>query len=109
MLQRQLEQALREAVPGVEIVADTTRRVSTITCTLWPDATAERMVMKFDLKGVALSSGSACSSGKVTASHVLSAMGYAREQAQSALRFSTGWNSTPDDVAALTDVLQALS
>lgn len=108
-LQRQLEQALREAVPGVEIVADTTRRVSTITCALWPDATAERMVMKFDLKGVALSSGSACSSGKVTASHVLSAMGYAPEQAQSALRFSTGWNTTPEDVAALTDVLQALS
>ncbi|HCI00478.1 MAG TPA: hypothetical protein DFJ59_06765, partial [Alphaproteobacteria bacterium] len=108
-LQRQLEQALRETVPGVEIVADTTRRVSTITCALWPDATAERMVMKFDLKGVALSSGSACSSGKVTASHVLSAMGYAPEQARSALRFSTGWNTTPEDVAALTDVLQALS
>ena len=65
------------------------------------------MVMKFDLKGVALSSGSACSSARSRPA-TYSVPWATREQAQSALRFSTGWNSTPDDVAALTRV-QALS
>ncbi len=108
-LQAQLETALREAVPGLAIVAEGSRRVSTITCALWPKASAERLVMKFDLKGVAVSSGSACSSGKVTASHVLSAMGHAPTQAQSALRFSTGWNTTDADIVSLADVMRSFS
>jgi cysteine desulfurase len=59
---------------------------------------SELQVMTLDLAGVAVSAGSACSSGKVTASHVLQAMGFG-EQAASAIRVSLGWASTEADVA----------
>ena len=53
--------------------------------------------MALDLEGLAVSSGSACSSGKVAPSHVLSAMGVAEGVAKSAVRVSFGWTSQPDD------------
>jgi cysteine desulfurase len=64
--------------------------------------------MRLDLAGVAVSSGSACSSGKVQASHVLRAMGADAATAGSAIRVSLGWQSSADDVdrfvAAWTDL-----
>lgn len=57
-------------------------------------------MMGLDLLGLSVSSGSACSSGKVGPSHVLAAMGVAPELAECALRVSLGWNSTADDVDA---------
>lgn len=107
--QTAIETALKQALPGVEIVAEAAKRVATITCAIWPGNTAERLLMKFDLKGVALSSGSACSSGKVGASHVLKAMGHDDDKALAALRFSTGWNTTETEVAALIEVVKALA
>ena len=58
---------------------------------------AETALIAFDLEGMALSSGSACSSGKVGSSHVLSAMGITEEVAQCAIRVSLGWKSTDED------------
>ena len=59
---------------------------------------AETALIAFDLDGVAVSSGSACSSGKVGRSHVLQAMGATEEQSRGAIRVSLGWNSTSTDV-----------
>ena len=59
---------------------------------------AETAIIAFDLNGIAVSSGSACSSGKVQASHVLAAMGVAPELARGAVRVSLGWSSTMDEV-----------
>ena len=59
---------------------------------------AETLVIALDLAGVAVSSGSACSSGKVSASHVLQAMGAPQDAARSAIRVSLGWNSSQKDV-----------
>ena len=59
---------------------------------------AETALIAFDLDGVAVSSGSACSSGKVGRSHVLQAMGVGEDQARGAIRVSLGWNSTSNDV-----------
>jgi cysteine desulfurase len=59
---------------------------------------AETAVIGFDLEGVAVSSGSACSSGKVQPSHVLQAMGVSSEQAQGAVRLSLGWSTSDGDV-----------
>ena len=59
---------------------------------------AETALIAFDLEGVAVSSGSACSSGKVGSSHVLRAMAVDAELAEGAIRVSLGWNSTQDDV-----------
>ena len=67
-----------------------------------PGLSAETALMAFDLAGVALSSGSACSSGKVKRSHVLTAMGVADDFARGALRASLGWTSSAADVAAFT-------
>ena len=58
---------------------------------------AETQVMALDLDGVAVSSGAACSSGKVKQSHVLSAMGESEDTAASAVRFSFGWGNSVDD------------
>ena len=63
-----------------------------------PGLKAETALIAFDLEGVALSSGSACSSGKVKRSHVLEAMGVEPRLAEGALRVSLGWNSTEEDV-----------
>ncbi len=104
--QTQIEASLP---PGAQVAAAADRRVSTITCAVWPGKTAERMLMKFDLKGVALSSGSACSSGKVGASHVLTAMGFDTDQALSAIRFSTGWNTTQAEVHQLIDAIRSMA
>ncbi|MDA8603203.1 cysteine desulfurase [Alphaproteobacteria bacterium] len=104
--QTQIEASLP---PGAQVAAAVDRRVSTITCAVWPGKTAERMLMKFDLKGVALSSGSACSSGKVGASHVLTAMGFDTDQALSAIRFSTGWNTTQAEVHQLIDAIRSMA
>ena len=67
---------------------------------------AETALMSFDLAGLALSSGSACSSGKVKRSHVLDAMGVSSDIAKGALRVSFGYSSTPDDVVKFTSVCE---
>ncbi len=63
-----------------------------------PGLRSETAVIAFDLAGVAVSSGSACSSGKVRRSHVLDAMGVPAELAEGALRFSLGWTTTAADI-----------
>jgi cysteine desulfurase len=62
-------------------------------CVGLPGLSAETLVIALDLAGVSVSSGSACSSGKVAPSHVLAAMGVAPEIARSAIRLSMGWQS----------------
>jgi len=63
-----------------------------------PGTKAETALIAFDLKGIALSSGSACSSGKVQPSHVLAAMGVEPALARAALRISLGWETIETDL-----------
>ena len=83
-------------------------RLSNTTCFALPGLSAEALLMNYDLDGVALSSGSACSSGKVQASHVLAAMGVAKEVAQGAIRVSLGWNTTEADISHFIAVTEKL-
>jgi cysteine desulfurase len=64
--------------------------------------------MHFDLAGICVSSGSACSSGKVKVSHVLSAMGYSEDIAASSLRVSLGYQTTEADIDAFLQAWKAL-
>ena len=64
-----------------------------------------RWVVKLDRLGFAVSTGSACSSGKEQPSHVLSAMGYRPDQSDRMLRFSAGWETTESDWSALLDAI----
>ena len=67
-------------------------------CFAVPGMNAETLLMAFDLDGVAVSSGSACSSGKVSKSHVLAAMGVAPEISGAAIRVSLGWDTSADNI-----------
>jgi cysteine desulfurase len=70
-----------------------------------PGADSEALLMHLDLAGVACSSGSACSTGAVEPSHVLTAMGVPRELALGAVRMSLGHGTTEDDVARAAEVM----
>lgn len=74
-----------------------------------PGLTAETAVIAMDLEGVAISSGAACSSGKVRSSRVLKAMGVAPEVAKAALRVSFGWSSAETDVDATLAALSKIT
>lgn len=80
-------------------------RLPNTSCFAVPGCRAETLLMAFDLEGVAVSSGSACSSGKVGRSHVLQAMGADPELAAGALRVSVGWGSTAADIDRFMEVL----
>jgi cysteine desulfurase len=69
----------------------------------------QRWVVKLDKLGFAVSTGSACSSGKEEPSHVLAAMGYSPRQAGRVLRFSGGWETTEDDWSALLAALEKVN
>lgn len=92
-----LENGIR-AIAGATVFADNVRRLPNTTLFTAPGLKAEIAVIGFDLEGVAVSSGSACSSGKVQPSHVLSAMGYDAAVAQGAVRLSLGWSTEPEDI-----------
>ena len=97
-LRDMLEHGLRAIDPTVIIHGGRVERLPNTVCASMPGVDAETQVMSLDLAGVMVSAGSACSSGKVTTSHVLKAMGLDDASASSAIRISLGWHSTPDDV-----------
>ena len=74
-----------------------------------PGVSAETALIRFDLAGLAVSSGSACSSGKVKRSHVMEAMGVAPALAAGAIRVSLGWSSTEEDVRRFVEACQTLA
>ena len=96
-LRNRLESGLRQT-PGVLIFSDHAPRLPNTTLFTVPGLKAETAVIGFDLAGIAVSSGSACSSGKVQPSHVLEAMGFARNLAQGAVRISLGWSTSSADI-----------
>ncbi len=83
-------------------------RLPNTTCFAVPGMDAETLLMSLDLEGLAVSSGSACSSGKVARSHVLQAMGVAPEISKAAIRVSLGWTTTHQDIEHFIAVWQRL-
>ena len=96
-LRKRLEKGLKETAGTVVFSIDVPRLPNTTLFTI-PGLRAETAVIGFDLEGIAVSSGSACSSGKVQPSHVLEAMGFGAKLAQGAVRLSLGWSTTEADV-----------
>jgi cysteine desulfurase len=96
-LRDSLENGIRR-IAGAMVFSDDIKRLPNTILFTAPGLKAETAVIGFDLEGVAVSSGSACSSGKVQPSHVLSAMGYDATVAQGAVRLSLGWSTEPDDI-----------
>jgi cysteine desulfurase len=97
---RRVEARLREMAPEVMIFGEAAERVGNVVNFAVPGLSNATAMMALDLQGLSVSAGSACSSGKVSASHVLLAMGFERNIAECALRVSFGWNSTSEDADA---------
>jgi cysteine desulfurase len=99
-LRNRLEKGLQETrgVQEVIVFSGDVPRLPNTTLFTVPGLKAETAVIGFDLEGIAVSSGSACSSGKVQPSHVLKAMGFGPELAQGAVRLSLGWSTSSADI-----------
>ncbi len=93
-----MEERMKEISPDAIIFGEDVARLGNTMCFAVEGISAETALINFDLFGVAVSSGSACSSGKVGASHVLLAMGVEESLARGAIRVSLGWATTKDDV-----------
>jgi len=96
----ELEAGALAIAPDAAVLSARVPRLPNTTCLAVPGAKAETLVIGLDLAGVSVSSGSACSSGKVEASHVLRAMGVAPELAQGAIRVSLGFATSNTDIQA---------
>ena len=96
-LRNHLENGLRQT-PDMIVFSDEVTRLPNTTLFTVPGLKAETAVIGFDLAGIAVSSGSACSSGKVQPSHVLQAMGFGPKLAQGAVRLSLGWSTLEADI-----------
>ncbi|OYU50277.1 MAG: cysteine desulfurase [Rhizobiales bacterium PAR1] len=97
-LRGEFENHLNRLAPDVAILSQRVSRLVNTTCFAVPGLAAERALIAFDLDGVAVSSGSACSSGKVKASHVLTAMGMPDGVKAGAIRVSIGPTTVFDDL-----------
>jgi cysteine desulfurase len=107
-LRNRLESGLRQT-PDVVVFAENVPRLPNTTLFTVPGLKAETAVIGFDLSGIAVSSGSACSSGKVQPSHVLEAMGFGPELARGAVRLSLGWSTSPADVDCCLEAWRKLA
>lgn len=97
-LRYRLERELLKRVPGARVNARGASRVPNTTSVTFPFVEGEAIVIALDLKGIACSTGAACSSGAVEPSHVLTAMGVSREDARSTVRFSLGRDTTREGI-----------
>ncbi len=96
-----MERSLAQLAPDAHVFGCGAARLPNTTCVAMPGVAATTQLMALDLAGIAVSTGSACSSGKVRPSHVLAAMGASDADCASALRISLGWTTQADDIERL--------
>jgi cysteine desulfurase len=101
LLRDRIEAGLQAVAPMARIYGVAAPRLGNTTCISMPGVKAETQVMALDLAGVCVSAGAACSSGKVTRSAVLSAMGVEASESETAIRISCGWNTVSEDIDCL--------
>jgi cysteine desulfurase len=104
-LRDRLEQRILQTVPGTAVNGDPDTRVPNTTNISFDRIEAESLLIALDLEGVAVSTGSACSSGTLEPSHVLKAMGLPAHRTQNSIRFSLGAINTDADVDRVAAVL----
>jgi cysteine desulfurase len=108
-LRDDLERSLLQRIPQSRVNAATAHRTPNTTNILFPGVDGEALLIALDLKGLSSSTGSACSSGAVEPSHVLTAIGLTPAEARSSLRFSLGRHTTREEIdAALLAIPQAV-
>ena len=105
-LRDRLESAVLDRIPGTGVNGGGASRVANTTNIYFDGIDGEALVIALDLAGFAVSTGSACSSGAVTPSHVLTAMGLPAERARASIRFSLGASNTAEQVDRLANALE---
>jgi cysteine desulfurase len=108
-LRDKLEAGVKAATPQAVIFGEAVARLPNTTLFAVPGMKAETAIIAFDLNGVAISAGSACSSGKVSPSHVLAAMAVPSALARAAVRVSLGWSNTDGDVESFLQTWKMLT
>ena len=106
-LRDRLETAVLDRIPETGVNGARENRTPNTTNIYFDGIDGEALVIALDLRGFAVSTGSACSSGAVTPSHVLTALGLPGERARASIRFSLGSSNTPEQVDALVEALEA--
>jgi cysteine desulfurase len=104
-LRDRLEQSVLDRIPGTHVNGAGSPRVANTTNIRFDGIDSDALLIALDLRGFAVSSGAACSSGVTEPSHVLLAIGLTKEQARSSLRLSLGRSNTAEQVDALVDAL----
>ena len=99
------EAEITRTVGDAEVNGSVTDRLPNTSNLMFRDISGENLVIALDMQGIAVSSGSACSSGSVEPSHVLLAMGRRRDEARGSVRFSFGRYNKPEDIERLVDVV----
>ncbi|MHA1543731.1 MAG: cysteine desulfurase family protein, partial [Alphaproteobacteria bacterium] len=107
-LRDELEAGISMICPEMQIFGRSDARLDNTSNIAMPGVGSETQVMAFDLEGICISAGAACSSGKVRTSHVLIAMGVAKEIADCAIRVSLGWTTSEADIAHFITVWEGL-
>jgi len=107
-LRDRLETEARAVAPDLTIFSQDIERLPNTSACGVPGMDSETILIGLDLAGVAVSAGSACSSGKVERSHVLDAMGVLPETGAAAIRVSLGWNTTDEDIGQFIAAWQEL-
>ena len=107
-LRDRLEQGLLEKVPGASVNGDPAARVPTTSNMSFEGVEGESLVIGLDLEGIAVSTGSACSSGSLDPSHVLQAMGLPPARVEGAVRFSLGPATTAAEIDRVLEVVPAV-
>ncbi|UTW53858.1 cysteine desulfurase family protein [Kordiimonas sp. SCSIO 12610] len=107
-LRDRMEAEIRAHANDIIIAGKDTDRLPNTSCIVMPGMKGETQVMHFDLNGICVSSGSACSSGKVKVSHVMTAMGLDEELANSSLRVSLGLSTTDEEIDRFIEAWKTL-
>ena len=107
MLRDRLESAVLDRIAGTGVNGSRRNRVANTSNLYFDGIDGEAMTIALDLRGFAVSTGAACSSGALTPSHVLKAIGLSDDRARASMRFSLGRSNTPEQVDALIDAIGA--
>lgn len=107
-LRELLAEKIREGVPDVVINGHATERLPHLLSVSFPCLSGEALVRELDLRGIAVSAGSACTAGSTRISHVLNALGMEEALAVGTLRFSMGRTNTPDQILHVASLMKKL-
>jgi cysteine desulfurase len=107
-LRDMLEEGVAAVTPEAVVIGRGAKRLPNTSCIAVTGAQAASLLIKLDLAGIAVSAGSACSSGKIGSSHVLAAMGVEKRLAQGALRISLGRTTTADEIERFLAAWEAI-